>query len=339
MPAPPRRARPPFAQAVPRKAQHVQHFLLVSGQLGGMPAVRLHAERREDILRARAQKGTLFDEFVAAHALRRARIVGQREHLAPVGERAVRRDERAALLPRGEHENALREPRKHTVARMEGKLLRPHARRKFAHEQPLFCDLPFQGSVRGRIVHVQPAGKHADEIARGQRPVDGGAVAPFRNARDNGKALRERCGDRFPRRLCPCGQDARADNAELTRAEQFPAPRAEEGKRRIGDGAQFPRIVGIRKRDGIPASPCKAGKKILRLRLGGNMLVFIYTVFSRLYQRRANFFQFGGRKSVCAYACNIGTGTLVLLGACGKPDEEFARPRTALRHSRLSPRR
>ena len=83
---------------------------------------------------------------------------------------------------------------------MKGKLLRPRAEGVFAHEQAPLCDLPFERGVRGGIVDVQPAGKDADEPARGKRAVDGGAVAPFGDARDDRKARRQVLRDPFARR-------------------------------------------------------------------------------------------------------------------------------------------
>ena len=314
-----------------------QPFFLLRKR-GRRPLSPLHAERAQDVARVRTQTGALLDEFVASGALRRTCIVRECKHLPSVGERAVRRDERSALFPCRQHERSLRKPRENAVARMERILLHAHAEGKFADEQRPSRNFALKRRVRGGIIDVQPAGKHADEIAPGQRAVNGGAVAPFRDPRDNDEGTGQLRGDRLPRLRRPRGQDAGSDDTELPPLQQLSPSCAKERERRIGDRAQRFGIVRVGKRDGKAAPLRKAGKTGVRLPFDCRAVIFIYTVCARLYHRGANFFKLFFRKPVRAQPRDTGAGAFVRLRTGGKPDERAVFLGVAA-HSRLSPSR
>ena len=221
---------------------------------------------------------------------------------------------------------------------MKGELLRPRPERVFADDEPLFCDLALEGGVRGGVVDVQAAGQHADEAACGQGAVDGGAVAPFRNPRDDGKPP-GKFGCDVPARLFrPGGQDAGADDAELSCREQFPSACTEEREGRIGNGAQRLRIAGARERDGKDVEALHAPENGVRRRRKIRAVTFIYPVPVRLYHRRANFFQFAARKSPRTGAGKGAAGAFIQIRRGGEQDKKAFLRRIG-GHSRLSPRR
>ncbi len=125
----------------------------------------------------------LLDQPVGAAAGAVEDVARHGEHLAPLFDGKVSRDQRARLFARFDDDDAQRQPADDAVAGREVVALRRRAKRVIADHRAAVDDLPDQSRVLVRIDFVQPGAKHGYRPPPGlQRRHVGGGVHAARQA-------------------------------------------------------------------------------------------------------------------------------------------------------------
>ena len=192
------------------------------------------------------------DQTVAAAAEWRVDRTGNGENIASLLKRGIRRDERAALFRRFDHDG--REAQAADDAVSHGKMPRLGRRpgRILADERARGRDIAVQPFILRGIDNVQPVAEHGDGLsARAQRAAVRCAVHARRRAGDHDRALLAQAVGDLLRRFDAVGRglaradhgdsDLLVDNGELA----FDIKQA----RRLKDIAQAHRIVRVLHRE------------------------------------------------------------------------------------------
>ena len=141
---------------------------------------------------------SLSSAFVPADSERRD-LARHREHLAPLLEREIGGDQRAAALARLDDDGRRAQPGDDAVARRESPRRGLDAGRVLRDDEPGLGDASRELGVRGRVVAVDAAAEHGDgRAARLERAAMRLGVDPAREAADDDEPrTRELAGERL----------------------------------------------------------------------------------------------------------------------------------------------
>ena len=183
---------------------------------------------RKDILRAGDRLGAVADEHVGPSAVRAVDITRNGEHIAPLLQREIGGDERAAAHRRFHDARSAGKAADNAVAAGKVLRLRRIKRRKFADDSPGRSYIVNEQRIGRGIIDVDRRTQHTDAwLAREQRAPGGGAVHAERHAGNNAAAVRSNLLPKAGRHIDPVGARlSRAhdrDRRQLIEKRKIPA--------------------------------------------------------------------------------------------------------------------